>query len=195
MRSSFLHSRWWRSKLRNIPRRVRKYWQRDRPKFLILISALAVIVGSLFLFSSRPPNLQTTTTSGSSHTGTYQSGVSSFSNSISASSSIVSQTYVTQSPLNSSQWIVINSQTAPLVVFSNLTGVIPRYQSLSSLNETRIGTFCDSIDRATGVCTAFKAYEESGWFWDSLNNVLYVHYVGAPAVKLIVTEKVYSSSV
>ena len=196
LRPSFLHSKWWRTKIKRLPRKLVRYWKRDKRVVIIVASVVAavlIITGVVLSFYTRE------TQSTSNTTGTSQSGVSTSitksgtsetgtSSTASSSPSIVSENYVTQSAPNSSQWLVLKSLNAPLYVISNLTGTIPRYQSLSSLNETKIGTFCDSINQATGTCISFKMYEETGWFWDSANDLLYVHYVGAPAVKLTVTE-------
>ena len=94
-------------------------------------------------------------------------------------------TYVTSSAPNSSQWLVVKSSTLPISVFANNTGLIQEYPTLASLNQTRIGVFCDSVS-SSGACLSFKSYFETGWFWDSSNQILYVHYVGDRFVKLSV---------
>lgn len=94
-------------------------------------------------------------------------------------------TYVTSSAPNSSQWLVVKSSTLPISVFANNTGEIQEYSTLASLNQTRIGVFCDSVS-SSGECLSFKSYFETGWFWDSSNQILYIHYVGDRFVKLSV---------
>jgi hypothetical protein len=96
--------------------------------------------------------------------------------------------YVTSSPINTSQLFVIESNRLPAFVYSNNTGAIPEYSSLALLNESKIGVFCDLVNQTSGVCLQFKMFEETGWFWDSSHDILYIKYVGGPAVELIVSD-------
>ena len=96
-------------------------------------------------------------------------------------------TYVTSSAPNSSQWLIVKSTTLPSAVTANNTGMIPQYSTLSALNQTRIGVYCVSVS-SNGECLAFKTFLESGWYYDSTNQILYIHYVGDSYVKLSIYE-------
>ena len=94
-----------------------------------------------------------------------------------------SVTYVTSSGQNTSQWLVIRSTSVVLSVSNNVSGTLQKYATLASLNETMIGYYCTNAN-PDGSCSSFQYFSEQGWFWDSVNSVLYVHYVGGPAVKI-----------
>lgn len=94
-----------------------------------------------------------------------------------------SVTYVTSSPPNSSQWLIVKSATTPISVLANNTGDIKEYISLSMLNKTKIGTFCMVVD-ASGGCSEFEQYMETGWYWSSSDEILYIHYVGGSYVQI-----------
>ncbi len=93
--------------------------------------------------------------------------------------------YVTSSPLNSSQWLVLSEAARPAQVISNLSGTIPPYDSLASLNNTRIGSFCTSV-KQDGSCANFVTLRETGWYYEPVKGLLYIHYVGGKAVKISV---------
>jgi len=93
--------------------------------------------------------------------------------------------YVTNSPPGSSQWLVLKEQSLPDLVFANSSGEVPRFGDLEGLNQTRIGVFCSSV-QADSTCTEFATLRETGWYYDSSNELLYIHYVGGDAVKISV---------
>ena len=97
----------------------------------------------------------------------------------------VEETYVTSSPPNSSQWLIVKSSGLPISISANNTGLIPESSSLEALNQTKIGVDCVSVGNS-GACLSFKQYLETGWFWNNSDLILYVHYVGGPAVKISV---------
>ena len=133
------------------------------------------------------------TTSSSTHslfasaptTSTSITSTSTSTHSVAGSTTTVEATYVTSSAPNSSEWLIVRSDGLPILVSSNNTGVIPNFSSYQSLNQTRIGYFCVSVS-SSGACQAFKQYLETGWYWDSTSKILFVHYVGGPAVRLLV---------
>ncbi len=82
---------------------------------------------------------------------------------------------------NSSEWVILEGQSTPIGVIANDTGTIPQYSTLSGLNYTKIGIYCIAINStypSTGVCTDFQQYTQTGWYWDSVNSLLYIHYEG-----------------
>ena len=64
-------------------------------------------------------------------------------------------------------WLITKSDQRPNSVSLNTTGVITEYSSLSTLNQSKIGW------RFEGV---WNNYNEQGWYWDSANKLLYVHF-------------------
>ena len=143
---------------------------KKRKKRLVLIAVAALIaavslISSIFLFANH-----STTTTLPSITTTLPSGGA-------------VATYITSSAPNSSQWLIVKSLTRPSSVAANNTGTIPEYSTLAALNETKIGVYCDSVS-SSGECLVFKTYLETGWYWDSSNQLLYVHYVGDAYVNL-----------
>ena len=90
--------------------------------------------------------------------------------------------------MNTSQWLIVKSLFDPVSIVANNTGQVAEFQSLQALNSTRIGVFCVSVNQTNDSCDTFKMYDQTGWFWDSVNDVLYVHYVGGPAVEISIVE-------
>jgi len=112
---------------------------------------------------------------------------------ISSSSSGSSETLSLNGGLNSSS-LLITSANAPVTsVSSSLTGTIPSYPSISSLNATKIGYYCTSI--SSGACSIWSAYNQQGWYYDSTNDLLYVHFnSGDPGTLTISTSGTVTSS-
>ena len=105
--------------------------------------------------SSTSVSSQVSSTSVSSYVSSIS--VSSYVSSTSATSSLRTfATYVTSSPPNSSQWLVLRSSTKPLSVYANDSGTIVEYSSFSSLNQTKIGVYCVSVNPSTGPAKLFK---------------------------------------
>ncbi len=82
-----------------------------------------------------------------------------------------------------SQWLVVKSTASILSVSASNSGTIPEYSSLMSLNKTVIGYVCSGV-AGGGTCTSWKYIQETGWYWDSATDLLYIHYLGGRNVKL-----------
>ena len=95
--------------------------------------------------------------------------------------------YTTNSP-STGQWLVVRFESQVLSVASSNTGTIPVQPSMASLNETTIGYVCQSVG-TDGACNSEQYLQQTGWYWDSSNSLLYVHYLGGQNVTLTVTEK------
>jgi hypothetical protein len=103
-----------------------------------------------------------------------------------SSPAYVTETYTTNSAINSSQWLVLDfTGSAPLSVSASNTGMIPVQSSLSALNHTTIGTVCSQVE-AGGGCLGFVTVTQTGWYLDSTDSLLYVHYEGGPSVTISV---------
>ncbi|MGI0091766.1 MAG: hypothetical protein ACREBS_08655 [Nitrososphaerales archaeon] len=149
---------------------MKSAWKNKKRLIVLIALGASILVifaasGSLLLFLP-----------GQSHSSTTQTGGE------------AGATYVTSSAPNSSEWLIVKSISSPISVSTNNSGMIEEYSDLASLNQTKIGVYCESVS-SSGACLSFKMYEETGWFWDSTNQILYVHYVGGRAVKLAVFAK------
>jgi hypothetical protein len=82
---------------------------------------------------------------------------------------------------------VAHEACGPALVFVNDTGVVPSYPDLASLNQTKIGFQCDSI-RSDGTCDHFVYVQETGWWYDAANGIVYIHYVGDSTVEISLFE-------
>jgi hypothetical protein len=156
---------------------------RRRRLFLFLLAAVLVLTTAVLgeaYFLTLPHSAPSESTSLNSTTFSMTTSVT-----VSPVEGQVEETYVTSSPPNSSQWLIVRSNGSPVSVSANDTGLIPEYKSLEVLNQTKIGVYCVSVD-SSGACSSFQQYLETGWFWNSSNQILYVHYVGGSAVRLSV---------
>jgi hypothetical protein len=70
-------------------------------------------------------------------------------------------------------------------VSSTNTGVIPRSDSLADLNTTVIGEVCQTVGQGGG-CVSWEYQQQTGWYWDASDGLLYVHYLGGQNVTLTV---------
>ncbi|MGI0091496.1 MAG: hypothetical protein ACREBS_07290 [Nitrososphaerales archaeon] len=104
---------------------------------------------------------------------------------LSSSSSSGSESYNLAGSENSSSWAVLTSTSYPISISSSLTGSIPSYSSLSSLNQTQIGYYCTSV--SASACTSWAARSQEGYYYDPTNNLLYVHYRGGSSITLSVS--------
>ena len=142
-----------------------------------LVVVLAVFVG----YHMRVVPLSQSITTNTSTTSTTSTSR--------ATTPITSQTatYVTHSP-PTSQWLILSSSQLPLSVTANDTGSLPRYYSSSSLNATKIGVYCEQTATigpggfTTGTCAKFVTYQQTGWYWDKQDGLLFIHYLGGPNV-------------
>ena len=105
----------------------------------------------------------------------------------SSSSSFTTARYTVDSPATG-QWLVVQATSPIISVSASDTGTIPAYHSLASLNQTSIGEECSHL-ASNGVCDSFEYMQQTGWFWDSANRVLTVHYLGGANVTLTVVEQ------
>ena len=105
----------------------------------------------------------------------------------SSSSSFTTARYTVDSPATG-QWLVVQATYPIISVSASDTGTIPAYRSLASLNQTSIGDECSHL-AGNGVCDSFEYVQQTGWFWDSANRVLTVHYLGGANVTLTVIEQ------
>jgi hypothetical protein len=162
---------------------------------VVLIGLVALGIG--YQMQTVPSASKTTLLS------TSQTAVPSISQTTSSSvskttipSSSQTVTYVTQSP-PTSQWLVLSFSQLPLSVTANNTGLIPRFLSSESLNATRIGAYCEQSvtsksasgqgsNSPLGACGQFITYQQTGWYWDIQNELLYIHYLGGHDVQISV---------
>jgi len=86
------------------------------------------------------------------------------------------------------QWLVVQADSPVSSVSASDSGTIPAYGSLASLNQTSIGYEC-SQKTADGACSSSEYIQQTGWFWDSADHTLTVHYLGGSNVTLTVIEK------
>lgn len=93
-------------------------------------------------------------------------------------------TYTTDSP-PTSQWIILAYDSTPSSVSANNTGTIPQLGSLAILNATRIGLYCTLI--VNDACTSWSWLAQTGWYYDSANQLLYIHFLGGDPVVLSVS--------
>ena len=136
-------------------------------------------LGYLNSFTTTTKTVRTTTT-------TRQIATTSTSIATTSKSTSRQQTYVTSSPPQSSQWLVVQYSVLPSVVQASDSGVIPRFSSLASLNQTVIGSVCISIQN--NQCVSWNTLAQTGWFFDPVNLILYIHYVGGASIQIIVKQ-------
>lgn len=91
--------------------------------------------------------------------------------------------YVTSSSPNSSQWLILSADLPPVQITANDSGMLPEYSSGTALNQTFIGEQCQSVSNGD-VCSSFKFVAQTGWFFDTVHDVLFIHYVGGPDVEI-----------
>ena len=85
---------------------------------------------------------------------------------------------------NSSQWAKFSTPNIVILsVIASNTGVIAPYPNFASLNSTVIGQHCVSNSTITTSCPTFI---QTGWWQDRVSEILYVHYLGGPDVKITV---------
>lgn len=108
---------------------------------------------------------------------------------VSSSTSAGSESFQTSSPANSSNWLIFGSSSPISSVSSSLVGSMSSLSTLSSLNATDIGDSCTSV--SNDACTSFTSYNQQGWYFDSTNSLLYIHYEGSASTSL----SIYSNSI
>lgn len=87
--------------------------------------------------------------------------------------------------LNSSSWLVMEvpSGTTFNSVISSYTGAMPKYPDLQTLSQSVIGYQCPSLF-GSGACSSFVFDNQQGWYYDSTNNLLYIHYEADDPISL-----------
>jgi len=161
-----------------------------------LIFAILILAIGLNSYKSGGPTNTTSITSvntisrtstvflNSSSTG-LGSATSSFSMTTNPSGTPKNADYVTSSAPNSSQWLILSSPQSPVQVLANNSGPLPEYSSEASLNQTFIGEKCVQL-ASNGECNSFRFISQTGWFFDSSSDVLFIHYIGGPLVEITV---------
>lgn len=97
---------------------------------------------------------------------------------VTTKTSPASDAYELSSAPGSSSWLVVQLSSAPASVTSADTGVVPEMGTLASLATTTIG------EHLTG--SAWKLLTQTGWYYDSANDLLYVHYEGGSQIMVTV---------
>lgn len=104
----------------------------------------------------------------------------------SLSTSTSSATYAMGGPDHFSTWLVIDSSSPVSSVTTTTGGALQEYPSLSLLNRTTIG-----MQWIGGV---WENLTQSGWFYDSTNSLLYVHFPMGVDTTVKVQQSLASSS-
>jgi len=91
--------------------------------------------------------------------------------------------YATSGPDDASSWLVLSIASPPLSVTSSKSSEpLSAYSTLSAVNSSKIGEYCTSI-ASGGGCSSFAYLNQQGWFYDSSNSLLYIHFQqGNPAM-------------
>jgi hypothetical protein len=91
--------------------------------------------------------------------------------------------YATSGPHNASSWLVLSMASSPVSVTSSKSSEpLPAFSTLSALNSSEIGEYCKSI-ASGGGCNSFTYLNQQGWYYDSSNSLLYIHFQqGNPAM-------------
>jgi hypothetical protein len=105
-----------------------------------------------------------------------------------------SASYVLSGVENTSAWLILQA-TSPIVsVSSNVTGTLTQYTSLASLNATTIGYECSVENTTSSTCITWQFLKQEGWYYDSSNGLLYIHFEGSDPVSLSLMQQTGSSS-
>jgi len=101
----------------------------------------------------------------------------------SSSVSLSGGQYATSGPHNASSWLVLSMASPPMSVTSSKSSEpLPAFSTLSALNSSKIGEYCTSIARG-GECNSFTNLSQQGWYYDSSNSLLYIHFQqGSPTM-------------
>jgi hypothetical protein len=138
-----------------------------------------------------PSTTQTTATQTSQTTATHASRTaSSHTSQTTVQPGSQTAVYLTNSA-PTSQWLILSSSQLPTSVTANNTGLLPRFYSSESLNATKIGVYCVQTvtdgagnNSTAGGCAQFETYQQTGWYWDQQDQLLFIHYLGGPNVQI-----------
>jgi|GEM_PF-1278461 hypothetical protein len=84
--------------------------------------------------------------------------------------------YLFSGPHALSGWAIIHTTSKPISVTASNSGQIQEYPSLQALNSTYVGMQWKG--------NSWQNLTQTGWYYDSLNQLLYVHFVGDRKVTL-----------
>jgi len=87
-------------------------------------------------------------------------------------------TYVFSGPHALSGWAIMHVWSKPVSVAASNTGQIQEYISLQALNNTYVGMHWNG--------NSWQNLTQTGWYYDPVNQLLYVHFVGDRKVILSV---------
>lgn len=109
-----------------------------------------------------------------------KSGTPLYSNVEFASSTIgtSSDVYRLNGPSSFSSWLVVDLSNPPTSVSASDTGSVTHYSTLASLNGSIIGDIWKA--------GAWQDLTQTGWYYDSVNQLLYVHFEGGSSISLTV---------
>ena len=95
--------------------------------------------------------------------------------------------YATSGPHNASSWLILSMASPPLSVTSSKSGEpLPAFSTPSALNSSKIGEYCTSI-ASRGGCNLFTYLVQQGWYYDSSDSLLYIHFQQGSPVMLEVS--------
>ena len=97
---------------------------------------------------------------------------------ISSSTKSTSDSYTLNGPPGFSSWLVVASSSAPTSVTSGAGGALTHFSTLSSLDGTLIGDYWKA--------NKWQVFTQGGWYYDSVNQLLYVHFEGGSPGSLTV---------
>jgi hypothetical protein len=108
------------------------------------------------------------------------SGAALYSNAklLTSKTSSTADTYQLTNTQGSSSWLVIQLSGAPTSATASTSGTISKISTLGSLATTTIG------EHWTG--SAWQSLTQTGWYYDSTNDLLYVHYEGGSQATITV---------
>jgi len=89
--------------------------------------------------------------------------------------------YTLDGPYGFSSWLILESDLEPASVSASNTGSIPRMQNLEQLDQTIIGMNWDG--------SSLKDLTQTGWYWDSSSQLLYIHFRQGGEVTIEVTQR------
>jgi hypothetical protein len=102
--------------------------------------------------------------------------------------------YATSGSHNASSWLILSTASSPMSVTSSKSSEpLPSFSTLSALNSSKIGEYCTSI-ASGGGCSSFAYLNQQGWYYDSSNSLLYIHFQQGSPVTIDVSLSQSSST-
>jgi hypothetical protein len=98
--------------------------------------------------------------------------------------------YTFGGPHTFSAWAILNESSAPIqVTANNSASPLTQYSSLSSLNKTWVGYYWNASS------STWQNLTQYGWYYDSANHLLYVHFqIGSPTQLSVQTGSLTSTT-